>query len=75
MRRNVPGGEPVALVLEPVANPLTGESFGDTSKFETRSDQLKGRSNLAGWLGGIDVLGRSFERLRFAAGAADTVTK
>ena len=61
--------EPVALELEPVANPLTGETFGDTSKFETQSDTLKGRANLAGWLGGIHVLGRSFERVRFAAGA------
>ena len=63
------GDEPVALELEPVANPLTGETFGDTSKFETRSDKLKGRANLAGWLGGIHVLGSKFERVRFIAGA------
>ena len=60
-------GTTIRLPLEPVANPLTGESFGDTSKFEAQSDGLKGRESLKGTLGAVEILGTRFEPTPFEA--------
>ena len=58
-------GEDQSIDLEPVANPLTGETFGDTPKFEARSDRLKGFEPAKGKLGAIEVLGTTFEPTPF----------
>jgi hypothetical protein len=58
-------GEDLSVDLEPVANPLTGETFGDTSKFEAQSDRLKGFESGKGRLGAIEILGTTFEPTPF----------
>ena len=58
-------GEDLIVDLEPVANPLTGETFGDTSKFEAQSDRLKGFEPGQGKLGAIEILGTEFEPTPF----------
>ena len=58
-------GENLRVDLEPVANPLTGETFGDTSKFEAQSDKLKTLEPGQGQLGPLEILGTRFEPTPF----------
>ena len=47
--------EEVALKLSAVANPLTGETVGDTSKFELTSERLRGSDGISGVLARIEI--------------------
>ena len=62
---NISFGDDLTIDLEPVVNPLTGETFGDTSKFEAQSDRLKGFEPSKGKLGPIEILGMRFEPTPF----------
>jgi hypothetical protein len=54
-------GGPTTVELTAVANPLTGETVGDTSQFEGGSDRLKGASTFSGTLETIQARGVQFE--------------
>lgn len=53
-----------ALRLAAVANPLTGETVGDSSEFVGSSSVLRGIDRLDAVLERVDVLGQSFERVQ-----------
>lgn len=57
---DLPGG-PTTVELTAVANPLTGETVGDTSQFEGRSDKLKGATKFEGSLATITARGVKFD--------------
>ncbi|MBK9430657.1 MAG: hypothetical protein IPN65_09310 [Elusimicrobia bacterium] len=50
-----------ALRLAAAANPLTGETMGDSSEFAGSSPALRGIDRLEAVLAKVDVLGKSFE--------------
>ena len=54
------GGD-TAVVLNAVANALSGERTGDTSQFEAASERLKGVVSFAGSLETITVRGMKFD--------------
>jgi hypothetical protein len=60
-----PAGKPsMVVVLEPMANPLTGESVGDTSQFRATLDALKGVERFDGTLKRIAIRGQEFANVR-----------
>ncbi len=59
--------EEVALKLSAVANPLTGETVGDTSKFELTSERLKGWDGISGVLARIEIRGKLYTDVDFYA--------
>lgn len=52
-----------ALRLAAAANPLTGETVGDSSEFAGSSPALRGIDRLEAVLERVDVLGKSFENV------------
>ncbi len=61
----------VALKLSAVASPLTGETVGDTSKFELSSERLKGVDGISGILASIEIRGKTYEEVDFYAPVAE----
>jgi hypothetical protein len=64
LRIKLSGGE--AVELSAVANPLTGETVGDTSQFEGTSPKLVGASRFDGTLETITARGVKFDAVRVA---------
>ncbi len=64
-----PGGESdksgYALILEAVANVLTGETAGDTSEFAVQSDKLKGVQKFDAVISVINIKGQTFRNIGF----------
>ncbi len=58
-------GREVRLVLKAVANPLTGESVGDSSEFAAEEPSLRGLAGLAGRLEAVSVRGTRFDDVPF----------
>ncbi|MFB3066798.1 MAG: hypothetical protein ACE10D_09845 [Planctomycetota bacterium] len=63
--------EEVALKLSAVANPLTGETVGDTSKFELTSERLRGSDGISGVLARIEIRGKLYKEVDFYAPIAE----
>ena len=61
----------VALKLSAVANALTGETVGDTSKFELTSERLKVSDGISGILARIEIRGKTYEDVDFYAPVAE----
>jgi len=59
-------GSHADLALAAVANPLTGETVGDTSLFEVRSDWLRAHPVFHGTLGPLTVRGTVLPPARFS---------
>jgi hypothetical protein len=59
-----PGG-PRQLVLAAVANPVTGETVGDTSLFEGQSDWIRTTPDFDADLATITIRGTPFTHVRF----------
>lgn len=53
------------IVLKAVANPLTGETVGDTSEFSTQSDNLKSITTFEGSVVSVLVKGKEFDNVSF----------
>ncbi len=58
-------GTPHELVLDAVADPLTGETVGDTSAFAGQADWLRGASGFDATLRAITVKGTPFADVAF----------
>lgn len=54
-----------SIALTAVANPLTGESQGDTSEFRGRSAVLRGAVGFEATIVRVEVRGQTFEGVRF----------
>ena len=54
------------LTLQPVADPLTGETAENSSRFSGRSERLQGATSFEGVLQGITVKGRDFSEVEFS---------
>lgn len=55
-----------SLVLQPVANPATGETVGNTSQFEATAPWLKETGALAGDIVRLEIRGATFSGLPFS---------
>jgi hypothetical protein len=55
----------LALTLPAAANPLTGETVGQSSQFQTQSDALKGARRFSGTVKSVSARGGSFENVAF----------
>lgn len=51
-----------ALVMKAVANPLTGETVGNTSQFQVKHDVLKGKKQFTVYVESITIRGAKFTR-------------
>jgi hypothetical protein len=58
-------GTPRLLVLEPVANPETGETVGDTSLFEGQADWLKSAGQFDAELKSVTIRDTTFSGVKF----------
>ncbi len=54
------------LELEAIGNVLTGETLGDTSQFEAKTQTLAGTREFRGVLTRLEVRGATFERVDFS---------
>lgn len=61
----MPGGAYTPLSLKAVANPITGETVGDTSQFEAQADWLKTAGEFAG-IFTLEIRGTKFEQVPYA---------
>ncbi len=68
-----PGQHPIALELRAVANPLTGETIGDTSEFGGRSETLRGTQAFEGVLAELFVKGERFEAVPIRVPVAEMI--
>ncbi len=59
-------GGPLTLPLLPVASDLTGESPGDTSRFEAAAPALAGAESFAGRIGLVQLRGASYADVAFS---------
>jgi hypothetical protein len=59
------GGKAVTVDLAAVANPLTGETAGDSSEFRGSSEALKGADRFEASLGPLSVKGTAFAKTPF----------
>lgn len=59
---DLPEGK-IDLALKPVANVLSGETMGDTSEFQGRSERLKGVTRFSGRLRTITARGTTFRNV------------
>jgi len=64
------GTETFELPLAAAADPLSGETVGDTSHFSAVSERLKGRTTFSGRIGPIRVFGKDCEPVAFRYGGA-----
>jgi len=53
------------LVLSAVANPMTGETVGDTSLFQARADWLRSAGSFDAVLRSIPIRGTTFSGIKF----------
>lgn len=53
------------LTLKAVANPLTGETVGNTSEFKAQADALKGLSEFKGMIVDVVTKGQDFKDVSF----------
>jgi hypothetical protein len=58
-------GEERILVLSAVANPMTGETVGDTSLFQARAGWLKSAASFDAVIRSIPIRGTTFSGVRF----------
>lgn len=58
--RSIPQRPPFNLVLHAVANPLTGETVGDSSQYEADNEHLIGLSSFEGTFGPVNIRGIKF---------------
>ena len=58
-------GEEFTLELKPVADALTGETVGDTSRFEIRADLIKRIRSFSGAIVELEVFDRVFKDIAF----------
>jgi len=58
-------GEERTLVLSAVANPMTGETVGDTSLFQARALWLESAATFDGVIRSIPIRGTTFSGVRF----------
>lgn len=61
----MPGGKYTPLPLQAVANPITGETVGDTSQFEAQADWLKTADEFAGIVT-IEIRGAKFDQVSYS---------
>jgi len=59
-------GRRESLPMAAVANPVTGETIGDTSEFAGFADWLKGRVAFDAYIPALDIRGVTFTDVRFA---------
>jgi hypothetical protein len=59
------GGPARELVLAAVANPVTGETVGDTSLFEAQADWLRTATQFDGMLRTITIRGATYTGVKF----------
>ena len=59
--RGATDGEPLRISLPAVANPLTGETVGDSSEFRIEQEMLKDLEELDGVLGSLVIKGTALE--------------
>lgn len=52
-----PAGRAIVVALDAVANPLTGETVGDTSEFAAEVPQLVGQERFAAVVGDLEIRG------------------
>ena len=55
----------LALTLSAAANPLTGETVGQSSQFQAQSDALKGVTRFTGTVKSVIAKGGTFENVAF----------
>ncbi len=60
-----PAGQPFTLTLKAVADPLSGETVGDTSEFDVSVSRLQGLSDFDGKLVDLRIRGRRFRNVSF----------
>jgi hypothetical protein len=60
----MPGGTFTRLSLKAIANPVTGETVGDTSQFEAQADWLKTAGEFAGIVT-AEIRGVKFEKVEY----------
>ena len=60
----MPGGTLTRVSLQPVANPATGETVGDTSQFAAPAEWLKSAGEFAG-IFTVDIRGTKFEQVEY----------
>jgi hypothetical protein len=60
----MPGGAYTPISLKAVANPVTGETVGDTSQFEAQADWLKTAGEFAG-IFTLEIRGTKFEQVPY----------
>ena len=58
-------GATQTLLFQPVANPATGETVGDTALFETQAEWLKTTASFDGALKSINVKGTTYTDVKF----------
>lgn len=63
------GDQSRELVLQPMANPITGEAVGNTSLFSAEAEWLKRGGAFTGVMKTISVGGARFEGIRFSVPA------
>lgn len=56
---------PLAVTLEAVASPLTGDVVGDASQFEGAHEAIRGHARIRGVLERVEVRGQPFEQVAF----------
>jgi hypothetical protein len=59
-------GGPLTLALLPVASDLSGETAGDTSRFEAEASALTGAEAFAGRIARVELRGASYADVPFA---------
>lgn len=64
------GEQSRTLVLKPMANPITGETVGNTSLYSAEADWLKRGAPFSGVIQSVSVGGARFEGIRFAVPGA-----
>jgi hypothetical protein len=58
--------KPLGLTLSAAANPLTGETVGQSSQFQVQSDALKGATRFSGRVKSVTAKGGRFENVAFS---------
>jgi hypothetical protein len=66
----VNGAAPATVTLAATANPLTGETVGDTSQFQATVDALKGAEKFSGVIPAMEYRGVQLPETRFDFPAA-----
>lgn len=60
LRLQLSGPEPWTLELQPVADPLSGETERSTSRFQAVSEKLRGQSSLQGAISELNLKGQTY---------------